>query len=63
MEEQFAVSGWVYSWMFGTMAYLVVSAFVSRADIRRVLYGGAVFMTLMAIRRIVEDVVNYLAVS
>ncbi len=62
MEEQFAVSGWAlaYTALAGLNAWIAVG---SDGWQRGISSGAAVFSGLMAIRRIVEDAVNYLAVS
>ncbi len=62
MEEQFVVSGWVYFWAMGSMVHIGVGYMVS-GSARGSIVGGGVFFGLMAIKRIVEDAVNYLAVS
>ncbi len=62
MEEQFAVSGWalVYTVLVGLNVWVVAT---SDGWQRGMSSGVAVVSALMAIRRIAEDAVNYLAVS
>ncbi len=62
MEEQFAVGGWALTYT-ALAALNVWSAVVSDGWHRGLASAAAVFVGLVAIRRIVEDAVNYLAVS
>ncbi len=62
MEEQFAVSGIALAYTVMAPVSLWV-AVVTDGWVRALNFGVAAFVGLTAIRLIVEDAVNYLAVS